>query len=101
MLDARHHLLAHIAALGEVDAMQLVHVGLVREGVAIAEVEPAARDAERDAMRFVRLRLDQRGAEVGCRLLGEMRRQDHPRAEFRQARIGIAQAVVRNPLATP
>ncbi len=101
MLDARDHLLAHIAALGEVDAVQLVHVGFVREGVAIAEVEPAARDAERDAVRLVGLRLDQRGAEVGRRLLGKMRRQHHPRTEGGQARIGIDQAVIRDPLAIP
>ena len=53
MLDARHHFLPDIAALGEVDAVELVHVGLVREGIAVNEIEPAARHAERDAMRFV------------------------------------------------
>ena len=79
MLHARHHLLADIAALVEIDAGELVHVGLVREGVAVDEVEPAARHAERDAVRLVGLRLDQLGAEIGRGLLGQMRRQ-HARA---------------------
>ena len=53
MLDARDHLLADVAALVEIDAAELVHVGLVRKGVAIDEIEAAARHAERDAMRLV------------------------------------------------
>ena len=53
MLDARHHFLADEAALVEIDAAELVHVGLVREGVAVDEIRAAARHAERDAVRFV------------------------------------------------
>ena len=53
MLDARHHLLADIAALVEIDAGELVHVGFVREGVAIGEIHAAARHAERDAVRVI------------------------------------------------
>src|SRR6187455_3448691 len=49
MLHARHHLLADVAALVEIHALKLIHVGLVREGVAIDEVNPAARHALRDA----------------------------------------------------
>ena len=65
MLHARHHLLADIAALVEIDAGELIHVGLVREGIAIDEVEPAARHAKRDAVRLVVCGIDQFGAEIG------------------------------------
>ena len=99
MLHARHHLLADVAALVEIDAGELVHVGLVREGVAVDEVEPAARHAERDAMRLVGVRLDELGAEIGGGLLGEMRRQHDALAERGQPRVGIDQAVFgRRPL---
>ena len=93
MLHPRHHLLADIAALGEIDAAELVHVGLVRKGVAVAEIDAAARHAERDAMRFVFARVDERRAELGRRRGGKMRRQHHAQPERRQPRIGIAQAV--------
>ena len=63
MLHPRHHLLADIAALVEIDAVQAVHVGLVRERVAIHEIEPAARHAGLDAMRFVSLAVDEVGAD--------------------------------------
>ena len=53
VLHARDHLLAHIAALGEIDAVELVHVGLMRIGVTIGEIEPAARDAEGNAVVLV------------------------------------------------
>ena len=46
MLHPRHHLLADITALVEIDAVQAVHVGFVRKRVAIHEVEAAARHAE-------------------------------------------------------
>ena len=49
MLHARHHFLADVAALGEVDAIDEVQVGVVREGVAIGEIEPAFGHAKRDA----------------------------------------------------
>jgi hypothetical protein len=47
MFHARHHLLADIAALGEIDAVKLVHVGLVEKRVAIAEIPAAAGHAQR------------------------------------------------------
>ncbi len=93
MLDARHDFLADIAAFVEIDAGELVHVGLVREGVAIDEIHAAARHAERDAVRFVGLGLHQFGAEIGGGLRRQMRRQHHPHAERRQPRIGIAKPV--------
>ena len=65
MLHARHDLLADVAALVEIDAAELVHVGLVREGVAVDEVDAAARHAERDAVRLVVGGVDQRRAEIG------------------------------------
>ena len=68
MLHARHHFLADIAAFGEIDTAELIHVGLVRKGVAVAEIRAAARNAERDAVRLVFARGDQRGAEFGCRI---------------------------------
>ena len=53
MLDARDNLLSDVAAFVEIDAVELVHVGLVRECVAIDEIETAARHAERNAVGFV------------------------------------------------
>ena len=53
MLHPRHHLLADVTALVEIDAVQAVHVGFVRKRVAIDEVEPAARHAGGDAMRVI------------------------------------------------
>ena len=63
MLHARHHLLADVAALAEIDAGELVHVGVVGEGVAEGEVDAAFGDAERDAV----------GVVVGFRLPGRSR----------------------------
>ena len=90
VFDARDHLLADEAALVEVDAAELVHVGLVRKGIAIDEVEAAARHAERDPMRLVGGRVEQLRAEVGRGLLGEVRREHAAQPERRQARVGIA-----------
>src|SRR5947209_4040563 len=99
MLHARHDLLADEAALVEIDAMELVHVGLMRKRIAIHEIKAAARYPERDAVPLECGRRDQRGAEVGRRLGGEMRRQNDAMAERRQARIAIAQSVFRHGLA--
>ena len=93
MLHARHHLLADIAALGEIDAAELIHVGLVRKRVAIDEVDAAARHAERDAMGLVVGRFDQFGAEIGGRLAGQVEGQDHADAKRGKPRVGIAEAV--------
>ena len=84
MLDARHHLLADVAALVEIDAGELVHVGFVRESVAVDEVEPAARHAERDAVRLVGVGIDQLGAEIG----GGLRRRDAAAACTREPSAG-------------
>src|SRR6202048_2418366 len=72
MLHARNHLLADEAALGKIDPTELVHVGLVRKRIAIAEIEPAARDCERSAMRLVRGRIGQLRANPGCRFADAM-----------------------------
>ena len=102
MLHARDHLLADIAAFGEIDAAELVHVGLVREGVAVAEIDAALRNAERDAVRLVFARVDEGGAEIGGGVGGKMRRHYHAQTERRQARIGIAEAECgRAPFAVP
>ena len=94
MLDARDDLLADIAAFVEIDAAELVHVGFVRERVEIGEILAAARHAERDAMRLVGFGAGKRRAEIGGGFGGKIGRQDAARAERRQPRIGIAQAVV-------
>ena len=96
MLHARHHLLADVAAFVEIDAGELVHVGLVREGVAIDEVEPAARHAQRDAVRLVGRRLEQLCAKVGRRLLGQMRRQHDALAERWQPRVSDRSGRIRS-----
>ncbi len=94
MLDARDHLLPDIAAFVEIDAGELVHVGLVRKGVAVDEIDAAARHAERDAVRLVGFRVGEPrrrdlAAASAARCGGSM----HAHAERGQARVGIAQAV--------
>src|SRR5262249_21731465 len=65
LLDARNDLLADIAAFVEIDAVKLVHTGLVWERVAIDEVETATRHAVRDAMGFIVIRTAQPRADIG------------------------------------
>ena len=72
MLHARDDLLADIAALVEIDAGEAVHVGLVRKRIAVHEIEPAARHAERDAMGLVVGGIDQLGADQVGQLLLEI-----------------------------
>ena len=93
MLHARNHLLADEAALGKIDPAELVHVGLVRKRIAIAEIEPAARDCERNAMRLVRGRIGQLRANPGCRFADAMGREHAAAAQFGQAWVSVAQAV--------
>ena len=71
MLHPRHHFLADIAALVEIDAVQAVHVGFVRKRVAIDEVEAAARNARGNAMRVIGRAVDQLGADQIGDLLRE------------------------------
>ena len=99
MLDARDHLLADEAALVEVDAAELVHVGLVRKGIAVNEIEAAARHAERDPVRLVGGGLEQLRAEIGRGLGGQVRRQHAAQAQRRQARIGDSTGRIRWPAA--
>ena len=101
MLHARDDFLADIAAFGEIDAAELVHVGLVREGVAVAEIEAALRHAERYAMRLVLPGIDERGAELGRGCGGKMRRQHDAKPERRQPRIGVAETVLGRAAAIP
>src|ERR1700730_6557500 len=53
MLHARNDLLADKASLAEINSAKLVHVGLMRKCISIDEINPAARDRKRDAMRLV------------------------------------------------
>ncbi len=92
MLHARNDFLADVAALVEIDAAELIHVGFVGKRVAVGEVAAAARHAKRDAVGLVFRGVDQRRAEISGGL-GEMRRDD-AQAERRQARVGEAKAVV-------
>ena len=68
VLHARHHLLAHIAALVEIDPVKLVHERLVRESIPEQEVAPAFRHAEADAVSVISLRRGFREfrAILGC-----------------------------------
>src|SRR5262249_8880212 len=52
MLHARHDLLTDEAALVEIDAVELVHIGFVRKRVTINEIEAAARHAELNPVRL-------------------------------------------------
>ena len=101
MLHPRHHFLADITAFGEIDAAELIHVGLMREGVAVTEISAAPRHAKRDAVRFIVARIDQYRAELGCRFGGTMRWHQHAKPERRQPRIGIAQSVICRAAAVP
>src|SRR3984885_14655544 len=53
VLHARNDLLADIAALVEIDPMEEVEIGVVREGVAIGEIEPALRRSYGDTQALV------------------------------------------------
>jgi hypothetical protein len=59
MLHARHDFLADVTAFLEIDAAELVHVALVREGVAIAEIDAALGHTKRDAMGLVLAGIDE------------------------------------------
>ena len=50
MAHAAHYLLADIAALVEGDAVQRIHGGIVRKGVAEDEIDAALGDGEPDAV---------------------------------------------------
>src|SRR5262249_17980704 len=89
------------AALIEVDAAQLVHVALMRKGIAVGEVEAAARHPERDAMSLVGRRVDELGAQVGCRLAGKVRRQHAAQAQGRKPRTLVAQTIFGGGIAVP
>ena len=91
MLHPRHHFLSDIAALVEIDAVQPVHVGLVRKCVAIYEVEPAARHARRDAMRIIGGAVDQFGIDQRGDFWRQFFRHQNPPAERGVARIGERQ----------
>src|SRR5262249_46329857 len=83
MLDARPHFLADIAAFGEIDPAELIHIGFMRKGVAIGEIEPAARHAERDAVRLIIFRAHKRGAKSARRRGGAVWRYHHATSERR------------------
>ena len=55
MLHARNDLLADIAALVEIDPMEKIEIGVVREGVRIGEIEAALGrpDGDTEALVFV------------------------------------------------
>ena len=45
MLHARDHLLADVTAFGEIDAAELIHIGLMWEGIPVFEIGTAARNS--------------------------------------------------------
>ena len=101
MLHARHDFLPDVTALVEIDAVQAIHVGLVRERVAIHEVEPAARNAAGDAMGFVGGAVDQIGADQVGDLLREFLGNEYAPAERGVARIGKRQIGHHGGIAVP
>ena len=82
MLDARDDLLADKAALVEIDAMNEVEIGVVREGFAIGEVGAPLGNAERDAVGLVAL-----GGAGFARRGERVERADEAPAETAVARI--------------
>ncbi len=88
MLHPRHHFLSDVTALVEIDAVQAIHVGLMRKRVAIHEIEAAARGARTDAMGLIVGAVDEFGADqIGNLLLEFFGNEDTP-AERVVARIG-------------
>ena len=78
-VDAGHDLLSDVAALLEIDAVQMVEVGVVGKGVAVDEIDAALGHAEPDPVRGVA----PGRVGVGC---GE----DRARADHAPAEIGVA-----------
>ncbi len=77
-MHAGDDLLAGIAALLEIDAVQPIEIGIMHEGVAIGKIDTALRHAERDAMRLIgRLAASSRSAK-------RCRRGDEPEAQRRR-----------------
>jgi len=87
VLHARHDLLADKAAFLEIDAMELVHVGLMRKRIPVGEIEAAGGHAERDPMRLVDGVIDQLGPE-STRRIGGAGWRDAAQSQLRQAWIG-------------
>src|SRR5690606_13477149 len=88
VLHARHDLLADEATLCEGHTMEAIVVGFVWEGIPERIVEPAFRNAERDAA-FVIYALRYNLTRKACELRA---RHDKPPAEFAMTRIGIRPA---------
>ena len=101
MLHPRHHFLSDIAALVEIDAVQAVHVGLVRKRVAVHEIEPAARHAGGDAMRLIGVTVDEVGADQIGDLLLQLFGHENAPAERLVPRIGKGQIGLHGGLAVP
>ena len=101
MLHPRHHLLSDVTALVEIDAVQAVHIGLVRKRVAIHEVEAAARHAHGDAMRVIGGAVDQLGADQVGDFLCEFRWNKDPPAQRCLRGIGERQIGLHGGIAVP
>ena len=101
MLHPRHHFLSDIAALVEIDAVQAVHIGLVRKRVAVHEIEPAARHACGDAMRLIGVTVDEVGADQVGHLLLQFFGNENAPAERIVARVGEGEIGLHGGLAVP
>ena len=58
--------------------MELVHIGLVRKGIAVDEIATAVRNAKRDAMRLVGGFIEMRSAEFEQSLAYDCGRNETP-----------------------
>jgi hypothetical protein len=101
MLHPRHHLLADIAALVEIDAVKPVHVGFVRKGIAIAEVEAAAGNAQRDAVGLVGRTVDHLRSDQVSGFLRQLFGEEYAKAKPGIARIGEGEIRFHRSLAVP
>src|SRR5438105_14373232 len=88
MLHPRYHLLSDITALLEIDAVQAMHIGRVRERIAIHEVQTAARRAGGDAGCLVEAAVAELGANEVGDLLPDLLRDENWPGERLSARIG-------------
>ncbi len=101
MLHPRHHLLADVAALVEVDSMEPIHIGFVRKRVAIDKVEPAARNAQSDAVGIIGGAIHEIGADQIGDFLLKFRRHKGSPAQRRVAWIGEGEIWLYDGIAIP
>src|SRR6185437_9882607 len=101
MLHPRHNFLADITALVEIDTGEAVHIGFVREGIAIDEVETAAGRAYSNAVRLIGGAVDQLGTDQIGGLPREFGGNENAKAEIGVTWIGEGEIWLQCDIAIP